>query len=127
MIVCIFKTTKLRVFQSIQIIVFTLFLMNSCSKNEKYSASYESTIEYVQDNYKASKMTPNSSTIDRVEYYVSSPKKWLIVYFKSNKRRGYIYQNFPESKWKSWQRAKSKGKWYAQNLKGNKKYFFCSD
>ena len=106
--------------------VFTVFvfLLCSCSKPQKDFSSYESATRWVRATHEAEVMKPDSSTIHRVEYFPDSEKKWLVLYFKSNRSKGYLYQNFPQSMWVSWKNASSKGKWYHRNLKGKKRYFF---
>ena len=108
----------------ILLIALGLLSLSSCSKPTKDLSSYESATAWVQSEYTAEVMEPSSRDIHRVEYYASSPRQWLIVYFKSNKSKGYIYQKIPSSLWADWKSASSKGKWYKQNLKGNRTYFF---
>ena len=100
------------------------FCFIACSKPTKDLSSYESAKAWVVSTYAAEVMTPDSTNIYRVEFYAFSPEKWLIVYFKQNKSKGYLYQNFTAEKWNEWKSSESKGRWYHQNLKGKKQYIF---
>lgn len=107
----------------IAIALITLILP-ACGKPPKDLSSYKSAAKWIKAEYKAEVMSPDSSTIHKVEYYSKSPEKWLLVYFKTNKAKGYIYKGFPEHRWSDWKTASSAGKWYYSNLKGNRAYFF---
>ena len=104
--------------------LLALLPLTSCSKPPKDLTTYDSAKAWVQSEYTAEVMKPDSTNIHRAEYYPDSPRKWLIVYFKSNKSKGYLYQKIPSSLWTDWKAASSKGKWYKRNLKGNRTYFF---
>ncbi|WP_165788586.1 KTSC domain-containing protein [Rubritalea profundi] len=107
--------------------LLTLLALTSCSKPAKDLSSYESARAWISSEYTAEVMEPSSRDIHRVEYYPGSPRQWLIVYFNSNKSKGYLYQKFPSSLWADWKAADSKGKWYKLNLKGNRTYFFTPE
>ncbi len=104
--------------------ILVSLLLSSCSKPTKDLTSYDSATAWVQAEYEAEVMEPESTDIHRAEFYISSPEKWLIVYFKSNKSKGYLYKSFTAVKWSEWKSASSKGSWYHRNLKGNSKYYF---
>jgi len=96
----------------------------SCGKPAKDFTSYESASKYIRATYSAEVMKPDSSSIYKVEYYSNSPEKWILVFFNSNKSKGYIYKGFSKSMWEDWKNASSKGRWYHSHLKGNRTHFF---
>lgn len=98
--------------------------LGSCEKHPKDLSSYESAARWIKAEYKAEVMKPDSTAIHKVEYYSKSPEKWLLVYFNTNKSKGYIYQGFRADRWQDWKKASSKGKWYHKNLKGVSTYVF---
>lgn len=99
------------------------FLNVGCKPKEDYS-TYESTNKYIRATYSADVMKPDGSGIHKVEYYPSSPEKWLLVYFKSNTSKGYTHQNFPSEQWESWKASSDPYKWYKRNIKGRTYYRF---
>lgn len=108
----------------IAITAFICLALTSCSKPPKDLTSYDSAKAWVQAEYTAEVMKPDSTDIHRAEFYAASPEKWLIVYFKSDKSKGYLYQNFTSAKWTAWKFASSKGSWYHKNIKGQSQYKF---
>ena len=102
----------------------TLIFMTSCGKPKEDYSSYESSSKYIRATYSADVMKPSEKNIHKVEYYASSPEKWLLVFFNSNKSKGYIYKGVTAEMWKTWNASSSKDRWYTSNLKGNRTYFF---
>jgi len=56
----------------------------------------------------------NSSMLGNIMYNIDTTR--LTVVFKNNQE--YFYDNVPIEVWKQFNEAESKGKFYAQNIKG---------
>ena len=106
------------------LLLFCLLPTLGCSKPSKDLSSYESAPQWVRAEYAKEVMRPDSTVVDRAEYYPSSADRWLVVYLATNPGKGYLHRNFPQSQWNEWKAAPSKGAWYASNLRGNPAFRF---
>lgn len=54
-------------------IALLALILPACGKPPKELTSYESAAKWIKAEYKAQTMSPDSSTIHKVEYYNTSP------------------------------------------------------
>ena len=83
--------------------------------------TYSEATKWVKENYKGETITPNSSKIYKMVYF--SEGKFLLIHFKSNKRKGYLYQKVSSSLWSKFKNASSVDDFYKSQIKGNKSIY----
>lgn len=94
-----------------------LLLLTFCLGDKPNFNSYESYSKWVNKTYKAETVKPQSSLIHKMKYFPNG--QYMQIFFKTKKRKGYLYQNVNEKFWKSFKEAKSKGAFYNQRIKNN--------
>ena len=62
---------------------------------------------------------PDSTAIYLVRYWPESPNKRFLVYFKTNRSKGYLYEGMPMDEYRAWQEAPSKGRFFHERIKGH--------
>lgn len=102
-----------------------IIVLNSCKErspeiSEKGFTSYKEASDYVKKTYESETLKSNSE-IQKVEYY--SDGYFLMIYFKSNTSKGYLYQNFPVQMWDEFKNAGDIYQFYKNKIKGKNKYF----
>ena len=108
------------------ILIFLMLTSLSCEATPEPFASegistYSQATEWVKKNYKSETVHPDNSKIHKIAYY---PKgKFMLIHFKSNKRKGYLYHQVSKSVWRDFKAASSVDNFYKSRIKGNKEIY----
>lgn len=84
--------------------------------------TYDMAESFVRSNYKCETMQKKSSMIYKVEFYPVDGQNFMLVYFNTNKAKGYIYEGVPVAVWEGWKKAGSKGRYYNTAIKGRYRF-----
>ncbi|MGJ8655236.1 MAG: KTSC domain-containing protein [Akkermansiaceae bacterium] len=104
-------------------------LLISCKSPEPPTEStpttftdYQSAKNWIKQNHQAETITTDSSFFNKLEYYPSTNNGYLILHLRKGPPPILIYQNISQPLWNNLKSADSKGKFYNENIQGNKTY-----
>lgn len=102
-------------------ISLTLTLLSCEGKPEPFSSegisTYSEATEWVKKNCEGETVHPGSSKIHKMVYF---PKgKFMLIHFKSNKSKGYLYHQVSSSLWKDFKTTSDVDHFYKSRIKGN--------
>lgn len=108
---------------NIQLSIYILLLFLSCKKGELDLSNYSSLITCIKKNFKPEIVQRESSSIKKVDYFPSSPGKYLIITFKVKGSPLRIYKNVSRNFWNKFISAQSMGKFYSINIRNKKEFY----
>lgn len=120
------RTKPISGYSSFFIMISLTLTLLSCKGNpEPFSSegisTYSEATEWVNKNYESETVHPASSKIHKMVYFPDG--EFMLIHFKSNKGKGYLYHQVFSSLWKDFKTASDVDQFYKSRIKGNKNIY----
>ena len=103
------------------LISLTLTLLSCKGAPEPFGSEgisiYSGATEWIKKNYEGETVHPDSSIIHKRVYFQDG--KFMLIHFKSNKSKGYLYHQVSSSLWKDFKTASNVNQFYKSRIKEN--------
>ena len=93
-----------------------------CTGEPDALRTYDQAASWYLNNAVTDEMRPGGTAIDHAAYCGSSRRLVLLIAFKTNPEKHYIYEGVPVSLWYEFTRSQSKGSFYNQHIRGRFKF-----
>lgn len=108
----------------LQVVLF-FSLSISCARPPEAStipSDPEKAAIIVRSTFEAEIWKPESTAIEKVEYFPNSPQRYFLVTFTPRNSKSYLFEGLAKETFQEWKQAKSAGQFYHAKIKG--KYGF---